>query len=137
MKTDWISYTVQNNPEGANSVLQSFGYEPEKYEEDLDESLRALQLKHGEEATMALLKVHPDRNVLQGMSGKVNSIFHRADGDQINNENKTPINSNQNPYNQAQPIIITSVNDSFGNLLLNTILVVMAFWTIKEIIFKH
>jgi hypothetical protein len=139
MKTiDWVTYLVHNNPDGANDVLQSFGYERQDTIEDLEDGVRMIQLKEGEKATLELLKVHPDRNILSGING-INSVFRNATGEQdIVNENlKTPIiQPNQNPYNQAQPIIITSVGTDFGSLLQNTILLIVAFVLIKEIISK-
>jgi hypothetical protein len=133
-KVDWIRYIVQNNPEGANSVLQNFGYNYETNYEDLEDAVRFLQIQHGDKATLELLKVHPDRDILTGVSS-LNTIFSNATGDENNTENnKTPIN--QNPYNQAQPIIISSSNSGFDSLLQNTLLIIVAFWLIKEIISK-
>ena len=123
----WEEYLVANNPEGANDILQSYGYAPAETYEELLENLYTLQHKEGENATIDLLQQHPDYDIISETYKYANGKMLNATGDTI-------------PQPQPQQIIIPQTNapvspgNEFGSLFQNVVLAVMAFWLINKII---
>lgn len=73
-------YIAFNNPDGAKSVIESFGYELHNVENrnDLAQCVKQLVQLRGEEAITALSKVHPDRDLILASQDNVKTLS--ADG---------------------------------------------------------
>lgn len=76
-------YIAFNNPDGAKSVIESFGYEVYnvKNRSDLAQCVKQLVQERGEDAITALAKVHPDRDLILQSQDSVKTLS--ADGDPV------------------------------------------------------
>lgn len=128
MKINWTTYIAANNPEGLNNVLYKYGYPAAGSEAEMDEAIEILLNENGHQATIDLLKEHPDYDIIVD-TYKQSDVFSRAAG------NEPEIK----PHIQEQPAI-TVKNEmpqaNFSITLQNVVLVVMAFWLINKIISK-
>jgi hypothetical protein len=128
MKINWTTYIAANNPDGLNNVLEKYGYPAADNENEMAEAIDMLLNENGNQATVDLLKEHPDYDIIIE-TYKQDDIFRNGTG------NEPEIK----PQIQEQPAI-TVKNEmpqaNFSVTLQNVILVVMAFWLINKIISK-
>lgn len=76
------SYIAWNNPAGAKSAIESFGYQVlnVRNQSDLAECVRQFMNEKGEQALVALAKVHPDRDLILDNQKPESATFLGAHG---------------------------------------------------------
>jgi hypothetical protein len=138
---NWTNYLAADNLDGVNRVLEKYGY---PIAMDYDEAIDAIPMlmdSEGENATMDLIKEHPDYDIIISDYTQ-NFQFANADGDlrqQVTNthtESVSEIPAQVIPQilRQVSPTIPSLHNLTFSATLQNIILVVMTFWLINKII---
>lgn len=133
----YSEYLCANNPERANNVLELFGYPPvNDYNEQVDMVEQMID-ENGQIAVDALISQHPDYELIID-NYKQTDEYHNATG------------TGEKETQPVQPTIITTNDNSaaeivkneyfsrsnFNNTFRDVVLIVMAFWLIKEIVKK-
>lgn len=97
------SYIAWNNPAGAKSAIESFGYDVlnVRNQNDLADCVRQFINQNGEAAIAALAKVHPDRDLI--LDHAESSSLLGADGFR-----EPETKSNQLAATNDQPAITTT-----------------------------
>jgi hypothetical protein len=134
-KINWTTYLATNNLEGVNRVLYKYGYLPAFDVTEAEDAIEILQQEHGTNATIDLIKEHPDYDVIIDTHGQ-NFNFSNAAGDVEIEKAKIQLP----PEAFSQPQIVPNVPNMggcFSSTFQNIVLVVMAFWLINKIISKN
>lgn len=129
-KINWTTYIAANNPEGVNQVLEKYGYLRTMSDDEFPEAIDLLQEEKGINATIDLIKQHPDFDIIVDTYNQDQPVKNATGNDY------GPVN--QQPQNYQQPLQVHSdvPNITFASTLQNVVLVVMAFWLINKIISK-
>ena len=130
MKINWTDYIAANNPEGVNTVLENYGYLRAYDEAEFPEAIDMLLNEKGDQATIDLLKQHPDYDIIVE-TYRQSEGYKNATGNE-DNQPKTIIVQQEPP----KQVVSDVPNIHFSATLQNVILVVMTFWLINKIISK-
>lgn len=129
-----IEYICANNPDGVNSVLELFGYTPSSdYNIQVNLSER-LVTEQGELGLDALMTQHPDYDVIIEDYKKSDEFIELTKPKK--EEIKETIQATKQEDNSSNQLINNEYlsRSNFNNTLRDIVLVVMAFWLIKEIV---
>jgi hypothetical protein len=127
---NWISYIIENNPEGVNDIIAQYGFMPVETKEELYDAVDYLRTEYGVKATEDLMSVHPDYDVI---------VEHYL---AENKPEDNQVYSNANELPEQTPSIescqqINYANNSnilFSSNMKDVLLLVCAFWLVKTII---
>ena len=107
-------YIAFNNPDGAKSVIESFGYEIYNVRDrnDLAQCVKQLIQERGEDALAALAKVHPDRDLILSEADTPKALSANGDTKLLDAPAATPALAQQPSTNHTSdytPVLLAGM----------------------------
>jgi hypothetical protein len=121
----WTEYIARNNPDALNYLLEQYGYLRAYSLEERLTAIDTLQQEYGHEATINLLRIHPDYEMIVEDNEQLNPPKEIIKEVEV-----------QQPQVQVSDPVKVSVDNGFHNTLKDVLLIIGAIWLVKIIISK-